>query len=262
MTPEESHVENLLGTPFDLRLLAVVAAVLIGGFMRGFVGFGGALVTVPVLSVVWGPQAAVAITSVMGIPSLFQLLPEAVRYSERSIVIPVALTTFLTAPLGSWILVSVDPKLMSIVISGLVIAMVAMLAQGWASKSEIGLPALIGAGAAGGLIQGAAGMGGPPVVAVALSRGGSPKQQRANVLALMTAIASASLLPLWYFGVLTRSVMIAGVLLFPLYIAATLLGSRYFSSGGHRHYRRAALATLAVIAVATLVASLRSYFAA
>ena len=102
--------------------------------MRGFVGFGGALVTVPVLSVVWGPQAAVAITGVMGIPSLFQLLPEAVRYSERPIVIPVALATFLTAPIGSWVLVSVDPKLMSVVISGLVIAMVAMLAQGWTSK--------------------------------------------------------------------------------------------------------------------------------
>jgi uncharacterized protein len=254
-------VENLLGAPFDLRLLAVVGAVLIGGFMRGFVGFGGALVTVPVLSVVWGPQAAVAISSVMGIPSLFQLLPEAVRYSERPIVIPVALTTFLTAPLGSWVLVSVDPKLMSIVISGLVIAMVAMLAQGWTSKSEIGLSALIGAGAAGGLIQGAAGIGGPPVVAVALSRGGSPKQQRANVLALMTAIASASLLPLWYLGVLTQPAVIAGVLLFPLYIAATWFGSRHFSRGGHRHFRRAALVMLAVIAIATLAASLRSYFA-
>jgi uncharacterized membrane protein YfcA len=255
-------VENLFGAPLDLRLLAVVAAVLIGGFMRGFVGFGGALVTVPVLSVVWGPQAAVAITSVMGIPSLFQLLPEAVRYSERPIVIPVALTTLLTAPIGSWVLVSVDPRLMSVVISGLVIAMVAMLAQGWTAKTNIGLPALIGAGAAGGLIQGAAGIGGPPVVAVALARGGSPKQQRANVLALMTAIASASLLPLWYFGVLTRHVLILGVLLFPLYVAATMFGSRYFSRGGHRHYRHAALTTLAVIAVATLVTSLRSYFAA
>lgn len=254
-------MENLLNVPFDLRLLAVVAAVLIGGFMRGFVGFGGALVTVPILSVVWGPQAAVAITSVMGIPSLFQLLPEAVRYSERPIVIPVALSTFLTAPIGSWILVSADPKLMTIVISGLVIAMVAMLARGWTSKTEIRLPALIGAGAAGGLIQGAAGIGGPPVVAVALSRAGSPKQQRANVLAVMTAIASASLLPLWYFGVLTRQVFIAGVLLFPLYVAATTFGSRYFSKGGHRHYRRAALTTLAAIAIATLVTSIRSYLA-
>lgn len=254
-------MENLLSVPFDLRLLAVVAAVLIGGFMRGFVGFGGALVTVPILSVVWGPQAAVAITGVMGIPSLFQLLPEAVRYSERPIVIPVALSTFLTAPIGSWILVSADPKLMTIVISGLVIAMVAMLARGWTSKTEIRLPALIGAGAAGGLIQGAAGIGGPPVVAVALSRAGSPKQQRANVLAVMTAIASASLLPLWYFGVLTRQVFIAGVLLFPLYVAATTFGSRYFSKGGHRHYRRAALTTLAAIAIATLVTSIRSYLA-
>ena len=36
---------ELLDLPLDGRLVAVVAAVLLGGFLRGFVGFGAALVT-------------------------------------------------------------------------------------------------------------------------------------------------------------------------------------------------------------------------
>ncbi len=249
------------GLPLDMRLLAVAAAVVLGGFMRGFVGFGGALVVVPVLSIMFGPKPAVAIASMIGIPAIFQLLPEAIRYSERPIVVPVSTATFLATPLGSWILVVANPQLMSVVISALVIIMVGLLATGWTSKGEIHIAGLIGAGITGGLIQGAAGIGGPPIVAVALARAGTPKQQRANVLGVMTALALSSLLPLWYFGFFTPQVLAAGLLLTPLYIIATLLGSRHFSSGGHLYFRRAALATLAVIGIGTMIAAVRAYLA-
>ena len=41
----------------------VALSVLVGGFLRGFIGFGGGLVVVPVLSVVFGPLAAVPIAA-------------------------------------------------------------------------------------------------------------------------------------------------------------------------------------------------------
>ena len=67
-------------------------------------------------------------------------------------------------------------------------------------RGRIGTGKLIAAGLAGGLVQGAAGVGGPPVVAVTLSRPGDAAQQRANVLALMTASRYRRLLPLLYYG--------------------------------------------------------------
>ncbi len=118
---------------------------------------------------------------------------------------------------------------------------------------------LILAGVAGGLVQGIAGVGGPPVVAVALSRPGEASQQRANVLALMTAVALSSILPMLYHGLFTRQTVVIGLLLIPLYSAATALGARYFALGGQRHYRRTALATLAAVGIASLIASLRNY---
>lgn len=256
------ELETVFGWARDpLQLGLVAGSVALGGFLRGFVGFGAALVIVPVLAVVFGPRAAVAISSIMGLPAVLQLLPEAVRRSEPGVVLPVAGAIFLAAPLGTALLVNVDPDVMRIVISGLVVAMVALLASGWKLAQKPGLPTLAGAGAVGGIVQGIGGIGGPPVVAVALARAGPPEQQRANVLGLMTAIALSSLLPLAWWGLFTREVVVAGLVLFPLYSLATALGSRYFATGGARHYRNAALATLAVIGLATLTAALRRYLA-
>ncbi len=252
---------DVFGVPLDARLVAVCIATFIGGFMRGFVGFGAALVTIPVLSLAYEPRLAVAAMSVVGIPTLLQLLPDAIRTSERPIVVPISLAILLSTPLGTWILVSVSPALMKVVISALVVIMVAMLMRGWRLEQEVGRPILVGAGIAGGLIQGTAGVGGPPVVAVILSRPGTPTQQRGNVLALMTAVSLSSLLPLLYFGLFTRQAIMTGLLLLPIYGGSILLGSRYFAYGGARHYRHAAMATLALIGVATLIASLRDYLA-
>lgn len=249
-----------MGVLLDPRFVAVCLATFVGGFMRGFVGFGGALVALPVIALAYDPRIAVAAMSVMGIPSILQLLPEAVRTSERPIVIPISVAIFLSAPLGTLVLVSVSPQLMKIVISGLVVFMVAMLMRGWRLEQEVKLPVLIGAGIASGIVQGAAGIGGPPAVAVMLSRDGTPAQQRGNVLAAMTAVSTAALLPLWFFGVLTQHALIIGLMLAPIYVGSTVLGSRYFALGGARHFRSAAMLTLVTIGVVTLLTSVRDYF--
>src|SRR5436190_20171691 len=84
----------------------------------------------------------------------------------------------------------------------------------------------------------------------------------ANVLALMTAVSLLSILPLLYYGLFTQQTILIGLVLIPIYSAATALGAGYFALGGRRHYRRAALATLAAVGIATLIASLRAYLKA
>lgn len=252
-------MSELLAVPIDGRLAVVFIVVMVAGLLRGFVGFGAALISVPVFSLVLGPHAAIAVNNVMGLPAVFLLLPEAIRRAERAVVLPICTAIFAAAPIGTWALVSIDPAIMSVAISTLVLLMVAFLASGWRLRGRIGIGKLIAAGVAGGFVQGVAGVGGPPVVAVALSRPGDASQQRANVLALMTAVSLSSILPLLYHGLFTRQTVIIGLVLIPFYSAATALGARYFTLGGQRHYRRAALATLATIGMATLVASLRNY---
>ncbi len=254
-------IQGLFGGVSYTALAVAAAAMLLAGFLRGFVGFGAALVIIMVLSVLFGPIAAVPISNLTGVPSMIQLMPNAIRFSERRFVVPFALATFVAAPLGTWILVSVDPELMKIAISLFVLAMVVMLYRGWRMSTGTGYVSLLGAGAAAGLVQGAAGIGGPPAVTVALSRPGTAQQQRANVIGAVNALSLCSLAPLWYYGLFTRDVVLISIVLVPLYMLATWIGARFFSHGGHRHYRMAALLTLAVMGVVTLALSIRDFAA-
>lgn len=243
----------------DAGFAVAVLAVIVAGFLRGFIGFGAALISVPILSVIYGPLAAVPISNLLGLPAVVVLLPDAIRFSERRIVVPVSAAIFVASPLGAWLLVGANQAVMKIVICSLVIVMVAMLVRGWRLRSHVTASVLIGAGAAGGLVQGAAGIGGPPVVAVALSRPGEVRQQRGNVLAFMAAISLSSILPFAFFGLFTPSVIAVAVLLLPAYLLSIWLGTRYFAMRGQRHFRAAALWLLMAIAVTTLLVSVRGY---
>ncbi|MFT5392637.1 MAG: putative membrane protein YfcA [Gammaproteobacteria bacterium] len=255
--------ELVHGPKFDLSLVLPIVVLTLtmaaAGFMRGFVGFGGALVSIPVFSIFFGPLVALPLASVSGLPSTLQLLPTAIKVSEPSFAVPLGLATFVAAPIGTWVLVSVDPQLMKIAISGFVLVMVLIIARGAKQARHVSPAVLVGTGLFMGLAQGVAGVGGPPVVALALARGGTAQRQRANVLAGVTAVSAATMLPLWWHGLFTVDVIIAGIILVPVYSAGTWFGSRYFGREGQRYYRLGALLTLMVIGVITLGFAIRDY---
>ncbi|CAN0478585.1 unnamed protein product, partial [Discosporangium mesarthrocarpum] len=68
---------ELFGESINLNidLALIIVAVCIGGFIRGFTGFGSALVIVPSLALVFSPREAVAMHAVMEIPVILSMLP-------------------------------------------------------------------------------------------------------------------------------------------------------------------------------------------
>ena len=78
----------------------------------------------------------------------------------------------------------------------------------------------------------------------------------------MTAVALAGIVPLALLGLYTAKVIAVGVALIPINYAAAHLGAKYFHVGGQRHYRRAALAVLALVGVVTLLGAARDYLGA
>jgi uncharacterized membrane protein YfcA len=132
------------------------------------------------------------------------------------------------------------------------LAMIPLLRAGWRMPGADRIWAITGTGIAAGLIQGAAGIGGPPAVALALARTGPTEQQRANVIGAVNALGLCGLIPLWYYGLFTTPVILLSLLLVPPYLATTWLGARFFSLGGQRHYRNSALLLLTVIGLITL----------
>ncbi len=253
--------EALFGPVSPAALALAGVTMLAAGFLRGFTGFGASMLIVMVLSVLFGPLAAVPIANLTGVPVTLQLLPTAIRESDRSFVLPFFVTSLIAAPLGTLLLVTLDPALMKIGISVFVLAMLALLYRGWALSQTVNPGVLVGFGLGAGFVQGAAGVGGPPAVVVALARPGTPQSQRGNVIGAVSALALASLIPLWYHGLFTREVLTMSLLLVPLYMGSAWLGARYFAGKGGKHYRNAAMLALAVIGVITLGVAVRDFLA-
>lgn len=233
--------------------LLAVAAIFLGGFLRGFVGFGGALVIVPVLALIFTPKLAVVIHAITELPGIIQLLPTAVRHCVRRTVLPMIIALVIGTPLGVYALTAVDTDIMRIVISALVLIMVAMLALNARINFTANMRSTVTGGIVGGIIQGAAGIGGPPVVALLLSRGEDPATTRGNIVVMMSSMVIIALPFLWIYGLISARTLILGGFAAPIYLLATYLGSRYFRTGGSGIYRAMALLILALTAISTLV---------
>lgn len=254
-------LEALFANISYVNVALVAASVAVAGAMRGFLGFGGALVIIMVLNVVLGPQIAVPIACLSGLPSTLQLLPDAVRHADRKLAVPFGLASFIVAPAGTYLLVTVDQAVMKITISAFVLLMVVMLYRGWRLSRSTSVVTMAGAGIAAGFIQGTAGVGGPPAVAAALSFAGSPEKQRANVIGAVTSLALAPVIPLYIAGLFTWDIVVASLAIIPIYSAATWLGSRYFSQYGQEHYRNVTYLALTLMSGSTLAIAVRDFAA-
>ncbi|MGE0700453.1 MAG: sulfite exporter TauE/SafE family protein [Hyphomicrobiaceae bacterium] len=249
---------EVAGVSLDGGTAAVIAgAAAIGGFLRGFVGFGGALALVPALALAVGPRTAVAAASLIGLPAVVQLLPEALRHADRRRMVPVALAILLGAPLGSLILTTIHPKIMTGAIGVLVMLMALGTWRKPSGRLQGRLWMNVVAGTVSGILQGAAGIGGPPSVAVLMAQGGEAKQLRADVLAVTGSIALCGAASHASFGLFTLEAATVALILLPFFVGFTWLGSRFFHRGGDRHFRMAALVLLLGIGFATAAGSLR-----
>ena len=253
-----SVTDFILYLPPPLELVIVVGVVFAGGFLRGFTGFGAALIIVPVLSIIYTPQMAVVMHLLMEIPSAIQLLPSAVQQSEKRYIFPLLVGLLAGVPLGAFLLSTIDEQILRVIISVFVLIAVCLLASNWRYKRIIRWPIMAGSGFLGGFIQGMAGMGGPPIVTILMSRQDSVTVSRANIIVAMSTMMLIALPSQWANGLITIKVLILGCAAGPIYLLASYAGTRFFIAGGERFFRLVALIMLSAIAIIMLITSIRS----
>jgi len=236
-------------------IFLTIIVIIIGGILRGFLGFGPALLTIPMLAYIYSPTEALVIHIIMEIPSTVFLLPTALKYSDKRAILPIFLAMVSFIPVGMYLVVILDPEIIRRTISIIVLVLVAMLSSGWDLKSFIGLKSMILSGMIGGFIQGIAGIGGAPIVTILLARNDSEDVSRGNILFLMGAIVVFSIISQSLYGLMSLELITLGFFASPVYITATYLGSKFYFSKGKNFFKKVALVFLSIIAITTLIAS-------
>jgi uncharacterized membrane protein YfcA len=222
-------------------IATLLAATLLGGLVRGFTGFGFAMVFMPLASVVLGPVAALGLIWFIDLPFALPIAARSARQAEWSEVLPLLATATLALPAGIWLLIWLDRETMRWILAGLVLCAVALMASGWRYHGRPGIPLSLGVGVLSGLFNGMASIGGMPLAVFWLGAQRNDRHKsRANLqtfFGISTLISGAIL---WYKGILTVQAAWTALPLFAIYGAGLWVGTHGFRLSSEEGFRRIA----------------------
>ena len=232
--------------------LVTLAAAVFAALLRGFAGFGAALIFVPIASAAYGPSVAAPTLLLVDFVLTFPFVFGAARRCRWPTVLPAALAATVVSPLGAWALAVGDRTTLRWAISVAILLLVALMASGWRYRSEPNVPVSAGVGVVAGFLSGFAQISGPPVIALWVSGPLPAATVRANMFVFFTLITLASFTAYLVSGLFTAEVILLVLAVAPAYALALYAGSHIFGRTAGAGYRPLAYAAVALTAVTSL----------
>ncbi|NKB59669.1 MAG: TSUP family transporter [Alphaproteobacteria bacterium] len=229
--------------PDPISLSIAVAAAIVGGVVRGYAGFAGPMIMLPVMTILFGPVTAVVTILLVDLIGNVVLVPDSFHHVSRRVAIPLILGTAVSIPFGSYLLLVADPQIMKQAIIFAVIGISVVLLFGWRYERVLGTMPLFGVGALAGGFLSAAYIG--AIVPIFLYAGpDAARKSRANIIIWAFVGAIMIVAALWYGGAVTSVELWRALLLAPFYLIAIFLGSRLFRGVDEALFRRTVLILL------------------
>ncbi len=234
-------------------LSVVAAALFLGSFLNSLVGFGFALVTVPLMAVAVGPAEAVVLSAVFGLLSNGGV---ALRHRADADVPVVRRLTIASLPgmaVGLLVLTVVPASALQVGISVAVLVSVVVLARGWVIEDPH--PAVdLGAGFVSGVLNTSVGVSGPPVIMDLHGRGLGKGPFRASLTGYFALAGVVALVLFALAGRLVPQLVASAALALPAWPLGSLLGGAVHRRFPEERFRSLVLGLLVLTALATLVA--------
>ena len=234
---------------------AMLLAATVAGLLRGFSGFGAALVLAPVVSLIVGTHVAVPAILLAIFVTTIQLVAPTWTHVSWSDQVALSLPGCIGVPAGVVLLLYIDPELMRRAISAITALVALFLLSGWRYGGRPTRSGAAAMGAFGGVLSGAASIGGPPVIAYLLAGPGSPTQTRATLIYYFAFTQAASLVIFWIGGLMNWEVLVIAALDRAVPGRSEPgPGRRLFHLASERAFRLAALTILLLVGVSTFFA--------
>ncbi len=209
--------------------LQVLSVLFLATFIRSALGFGEALIAVPLLALTLPVQVAAPLAVLVSITVAVVVVLQDWRNVHVRSAGWLVLSTLFGIPLGLLLLKSVSESIVKAILGAFIIAFALYSLAG--RRPELHNDRLAPLfGFAAGILGGAYGMNGPPLVVYGLMRRWQPAQFRATLqgyflIASIVGMAGYALTGLW-----TRTVSGYFLLSFPLALIAIFLGRAIHSS--------------------------------
>jgi uncharacterized protein len=227
---------------FAWAVAAVV--VFVASFVLGLAGFGIGLVALAFLPFVLEPADAIVLMTIYAVVFALGLFIPLRRHFRWAGMIELAVGTAVGTPLGVWLLTTLPASVLVRLIGVMLITIVLLEWLGLYPERLPGRGWALGAGMAAGIMGGAVGTPGPPVILYTSAQGWSPRTIKANLQAFIFVNQIMILAGYGAAGLVTRHVgWLALTLVLPA-VGGVLAGAACFNRIDATRFRRLVFALL------------------
>lgn len=238
--------ENLV-PELDQTFAIAAAITAAAGLMRGFAGVGSGMLMAPIFVMLYGPIETVAMVILMEIVVTGQLMQGVYKQIDWRVIAPMGAMAALCMPVGSWLIVTLDPALVGKAMSFVVLGFSVFLLIGWRYHGPKRLITTLGVGSLSGVLMALTSLGNPPVMIYLLSSQDDAARNRANFTGYFAITLGALITWMFFSGLLSLTAATRAAYLLPVFMLAVWIGSRLFRKANEQLYRRCALGLLVCI---------------
>lgn len=236
----------------DRRFVAAAAIAIFSGVVRGFSGFGSALIYIPMIAAVYEPRVAAVTFVLIDFATGVSFVYGVRRRTVWSEVFTLAATAIFAAQFGTLILQYADPVSLRWMICALVGVILAVLASGWRYHGRPHLAVTLGVGLLAGLLGGAVQISGPPIIIYWLGSMQDVAIVRANLISYFGLFSAGSVATYLLHGLITAQMLALAILIGPMHVAAMWAGGKLFRLASPETYRRLAYVIIAASAFVSM----------
>ncbi len=208
----------------DWTLIQVLAILFLATFIRSAFGFGEALVAVPLLALIMPVEVAAPVAVLVSITVAGIVVAQDWRHIHFRSASWLVLATLVGTPLGLLLLVAAKEQIVKAILAIVIVAFSTFSLLGRRRAALENDRLAWGFGFAAGILGGAYGMNGPPLVVYGTLRGWSPQHFRATLQGYFLPSSFAGMIGYWLANLWTPAVTHYYLASLPVVIAAILLG--------------------------------------
>ncbi|HEX4025601.1 MAG TPA: sulfite exporter TauE/SafE family protein [Steroidobacteraceae bacterium] len=202
----------------------MLAVLLLSSFVRSAFGFGEALIAVPLLALIMPVAVAAPVVVLISITVAAVVLAQDWRHVEVRSAGWLVASTLVGTPLGLLLLTRVPEGIVKAVLGLIILAfsLYSLLGRHKAALADDSLAWTFGFGA--GVLGGAYGMNGPPLVMYGTLRGWAPQRFRATLQGYFLPASLMAMTGYWLAGLWKPAVTHYYLLALPVVLVGIVLG--------------------------------------
>ncbi len=230
----------------------LIFAVFAAGLVRGFAGFGTAMIYMPFASSVVSPVWALIAMMIFDLIGPLPNVLGAVRQSSLKDIGRLGVGALIGLPFGIYLIVRIDPEVFRWMVSLTALLLLVLLMTGWRYSRALSKGMVYGTGTLGGFLGGISGLAGPPVIMLYMASKHSINVIRANILLYLLLTDALAISVMFVSGYLTLVPVMLGLILTVPYLMANVIGGILFRPEREKTYRIFAYVLIAGSSISNL----------